>query len=419
MVGEIKPIAALVGAQPRVREGRGLRDRARRAAARPRDQRREGHRPPRDHPDATPSTASTRCPTTTGASTTWSSGASSPSSIPTPCSRTRAWRRRSPSTSSAPAAGCCSSRAGAASTARTSTERTGRRRRRRGRRPAAAQARAGRERRRRARSPPPRRMTKPPRRYSDASLLGGDGDRRQARRRRRAARGDEGLGHRHAGDPRGDHRAPDRRRLHRARRPRAGVHREGPRRHPPARRAPADLAVADRRLGAPARPRSSTGEESRERFMARHRRSSPAPPSTSSTTKLKEVRIPRANLGPCPVCGHDIVENRKGFSCWSREDPGCGFVIWKSKAGKTLPPAVARELIATRPHREGRDRLQGPLGPLLPRHAGARCRPRRASGASSSTSRGPARAPSRPRATSPPRPTGDGAAAGTQQPQAA
>ncbi|HEX5617939.1 MAG TPA: topoisomerase C-terminal repeat-containing protein, partial [Solirubrobacteraceae bacterium] len=41
----------------------------------------------------------------------------------------------------------------------------------------------------------------------------------------------------------------------------------------------------------------------------------------------------------------DIVENRKGFSCWSREDPGCGFVIWKSKAGKTLPIAVARELI--------------------------------------------------------------------------
>ena len=63
--------------------------------------------------------------------------------------------------------------------------------------------------------------------------------------------------------------------------------------------------------------------------------------------KLKEVRIPRANLGPCPVCGHDIVENRKGFSCWSREDPGCGFVIWKSKAGKQLPAAVARELIAT------------------------------------------------------------------------
>ncbi len=39
-------------------------------------------------------------------------------------------------------------------------------------------------------------------------------------------------------------------------------------------------------------------------------------------TTLKDVRIPRANLGPCPVCGHDIIENRKGYSCWSREDPG-------------------------------------------------------------------------------------------------
>jgi DNA topoisomerase-3 len=64
-------------------------------------------------------------------------------------------------------------------------------------------------------------------------------------------------------------------------------------------------------------------------------------------TKLKDVRIPRANLGPCPVCGRDIVENRKGYSCWSREDPGCGFVIWKSKAGKTLPIAIAKELIKT------------------------------------------------------------------------
>jgi DNA topoisomerase-3 len=62
---------------------------------------------------------------------------------------------------------------------------------------------------------------------------------------------------------------------------------------------------------------------------------------------LKDVRIPRAKLGPCPVCGHEISENRKGYSCWARDDPGCGFVIWKSKAGKQLPVAVARELIKT------------------------------------------------------------------------
>jgi DNA topoisomerase-3 len=89
-----------------------------------------------------------------------------------------------------------------------------------------------------------------------------------------------------------------------------------------------------------------TGADSREAFMGDIVR------FTEETVgeldrNLKDVRIPRANLGPCPVCGRDINENRKGYSCWSREDPGCGFVIWKSKAGKQLPVSVARELIKT------------------------------------------------------------------------
>jgi DNA topoisomerase-3 len=88
------------------------------------------------------------------------------------------------------------------------------------------------------------------------------------------------------------------------------------------------------------------GEETRRRFMADIAKFAGETVGMLDTT-LKDVRIPRANLGPCPVCGHDIVENRKGYSCWSREDPGCGFVIWKGKAGKQLPAAVARELITT------------------------------------------------------------------------
>jgi DNA topoisomerase III len=62
--------------------------------------------------------------------------------------------------------------------------------------------------------------------------------------------------------------------------------------------------------------------------------------------KLKGIKIERANLGPCPVCGRDVIENRKGYSCWSKDDPGCGFVIWKNKAGKILSPDIARELMA-------------------------------------------------------------------------
>ena len=163
--------------------------------------------------------------------------------------------------------------------------------------------------------------TKPPRRYSDASLLAAmetagklvdDDELREAMK-------DSGIGTPAT-------RAAIIERLidvgYVERDGRALVcHREGPQRHPPARRAPADVAVADRRLGAPAGARSSTAR-SRASASCATSRSSPARPSHELDAKLKDVRIPRANLGPCPVCGHDIVENRKGFSCWSREDPG-------------------------------------------------------------------------------------------------
>ncbi len=86
------------------------------------------------------------------------------------------------------------------------------------------------------------------------------------------------------------------------------------------------------------------GEDSREQFMKDIAGFAEETVKELDET-LKDVRIPRARLGPCPVCGHEIVENRKGYSCWAREDPGCGFVIWKAKAGKQLPLAVAKELI--------------------------------------------------------------------------
>jgi DNA topoisomerase III len=87
-----------------------------------------------------------------------------------------------------------------------------------------------------------------------------------------------------------------------------------------------------------------TGAESRSKFMADIGEFARGT-VTELDTKLASVKIERASLGPCRVCGRELKENRKGFSCWSREDPGCGFVIWKSKAGKTLTPTIARELI--------------------------------------------------------------------------
>ncbi len=85
------------------------------------------------------------------------------------------------------------------------------------------------------------------------------------------------------------------------------------------------------------------GEDSRPAFMKDIAKF--VTETVAELDKLKGVRIERAKLGPCPVCGREVNENRKGYSCWSREDPGCGFVIWKKKANKILPVSVAKELM--------------------------------------------------------------------------
>ena len=66
----------------------------------------------------------------------------------------------------------------------------------------------------------------------------------------------------------------------------------------------------------------------------------------------EKLRPERAELGLCPRCGAEtgeiIRENSRAYGCtsWkSREEPGCGFVIWKRVAGRTLTPEVARQLI--------------------------------------------------------------------------
>jgi DNA topoisomerase-3 len=79
---------------------------------------------------------------------------------------------------------------------------------------------------------------------------------------------------------------------------------------------------------------------------------------TTATVKAIEaldkekLRPERVELGLCPRCGAEtgeiIRENAKAYGCtsWkSREETGCGFVIWKRVAGRTLTPEVARQLL--------------------------------------------------------------------------
>src|SRR5437868_3300388 len=73
----------------------------------------------------------------------------------------------------------------------------------------------------------------------------------------------------------------------------------------------------------------------------------------------EKLRPERVELGPCPRCGavtgEIIRENSKAYGCtsWkSREEAGCGFVIWKRVASRTLTPEIARQLIEERRTRE-------------------------------------------------------------------
>lgn len=55
-------------------------------------------------------------------------------------------------------------------------------------------------------------------------------------------------------------------------------------------------------------------------------------------------RSERESIAICPKCGKGIIEYPKSFSCESGKN-GCGFVIWKTVAGKVITTAQAIKLI--------------------------------------------------------------------------
>lgn len=55
----------------------------------------------------------------------------------------------------------------------------------------------------------------------------------------------------------------------------------------------------------------------------------------------------REIIGTCPKCGKNVVEYTKSYSCESGKG-GCGFVIWKEVAKKTLTKAQATKLLKNR-----------------------------------------------------------------------
>lgn len=53
----------------------------------------------------------------------------------------------------------------------------------------------------------------------------------------------------------------------------------------------------------------------------------------------------KGTLGPCPLCGGDVVVGKKAYGCanWKQ---GCPFKIWKTIARKNITQAAAKQLLA-------------------------------------------------------------------------
>ena len=52
------------------------------------------------------------------------------------------------------------------------------------------------------------------------------------------------------------------------------------------------------------------------------------------------------SVGTCPKCGKKVFDTPKAYSCSGGRD-GCGFIIWKTIAGKSISSTQAEKLISS------------------------------------------------------------------------
>ncbi len=59
---------------------------------------------------------------------------------------------------------------------------------------------------------------------------------------------------------------------------------------------------------------------------------------------IDKILIERLSIGKCPLCGGTIIEGKKGYGC-SNWKNGCGFVIWKNIAKKSITSSNVKDLL--------------------------------------------------------------------------
>jgi DNA topoisomerase III len=89
--------------------------------------------------------------------------------------------------------------------------------------------------------------------------------------------------------------------------------------------------------------RSGPGKRTSSRKSS-HLSRTPAPRKPSKRGKAAAAPASES-LGPCPLCGQPVVEQKKSYSC-SGWRAGCPLVIWKTIAGKRISRSIAQALLA-------------------------------------------------------------------------
>ncbi|MGI9539770.1 MAG: DNA topoisomerase, partial [Miltoncostaeaceae bacterium] len=97
--------------------------------------------------------------------------------------------------------------------------------------------------------------------------------------------------------------------------------------------------------------RIERGEEKHDEFLREIERFTGDVVAWFADKDREDLRIKRRPLAPCPTdgCDGEIVEYPKSYGCNSykgKDDPGCGYTLWKQHGGKTLSHEEAMEHIA-------------------------------------------------------------------------
>jgi len=49
-------------------------------------------------------------------------------------------------------------------------------------------------------------------------------------------------------------------------------------------------------------------------------------------------------VGPCPLCGSDVIAGGTQYGCMRRKE-GCPFVVWRTMSQRTIPVTMIRALL--------------------------------------------------------------------------